>query len=294
MHSRTIGGRWQGSADNHVRLDPAAQQTGFVSDPNYDAVVGRLRTAGCVFAEDEARLLLDATTSAAELDRMVEQRAAGVPLEYLLGWVEFRGLRIGIRPGVFVPRQRTAFLVDEAAALVRAEGRTELVVVDLCCGSGALGLALVTELAPGTTSIALDAADVDPVAVACAQENLAPVGGRAHAGDLFTALPPRLRDRIDLLLCNTPYVPSHQIARMPPEAREHEPTTALDGGHDGLDIFRRVAAEAPQWLAPGGHLLVEISEDQEETAAAIAAEGGLSSSIAHCPDRYATAIICTR
>ncbi|WP_148280610.1 putative protein N(5)-glutamine methyltransferase [Nocardia cyriacigeorgica] len=265
-----------------------------MNDPNYDAVVGRLRTAGCVFAEDEARLLLGATTSAAELDRMVEQRASGVPLEYLLGWVEFRGLRINIRPGVFVPRQRTAFLVDEAAALARAEGRSELAVVDLCCGSGALGLALVTELAPDEIRIDLDAADIDPLAVACAQQNLEPVGGRAHQGDLFAALPPHLRGRVDILLCNTPYVPSHEIAQMPPEARDHEPVTALDGGHDGLDIVRRVAAEAPEWLAPGGHLLVEIGEEQDEAASAVATGAGLDSVIAHSPDRYATVIVCTR
>ncbi|TLF73153.1 putative protein N(5)-glutamine methyltransferase [Nocardia cyriacigeorgica] len=262
-------------------------------DPNFDAVVARLRAAGCVFAEDEARLLLDATTDRAGLDRLVERRAAGVPLEHLLGWVEFRGLRIGIRPGVFVPRQRTAFLVDEAAALARTAGRAELTVVDMCCGSGALGLALVTELAEQTSRIALDAADIDPVAVGCAQQNLEPIGGGAHQGDLFAALPPHLRGRIDILLCNTPYVPSSEIARMPPEARDHEPVAALDGGHDGLDIFRRVAAEAPEWLAPGGHLLVEISEEQEQTAAAIAADAGLTAVIAHSPELYATAIICT-
>ncbi|MBF6440336.1 putative protein N(5)-glutamine methyltransferase [Nocardia cyriacigeorgica] len=263
-----------------------------MNDLTFDAVVGRLRAAGCVFAEDEARLLLDATSSADELDRLVDQRASGVPLEHLLGWVEFRGIRVGIRAGVFVPRQRTAFLVDEAAARARAEGRTELVVVDLCCGSGALGLALVTELAE--MRIELDAADIDPVAVACARENLAPIGGRAHEGDLFAALPPALRGHIDILLCNTPYVPSDEIAHMPPEARDHEPATALDGGQDGLDIFRRVAAEASEWLAPGGHLLVEISEEQRSTATAIATDAGLTPRIAHSPDLYATIIVSTR
>ncbi|WP_280236648.1 putative protein N(5)-glutamine methyltransferase [Nocardia cyriacigeorgica] len=257
-------------------------------------IVTRLRTAGCVFAEDEARLLTEATDSADELDRLVAQRVSGVPLEYLLGWAEFRGIRVGVRPGVFVPRQRTAFLVDEAAASARAAGCDELVVVDLCCGSGALGLALVTELAKEMTRIDVDAADIDPVAVACARENLMPVGGRAHEGDLFAALPPRLRGRIDILLCNTPYVPSDEIARMPPEARDHEPTAALDGGADGLDIFRRVAAAAPEWLARGGQLLVEISVEQQDTAAAIAAGAGLTPKIAHSPDLYATAIVCAR
>ncbi|MFE3445944.1 putative protein N(5)-glutamine methyltransferase [Nocardia sp. NPDC059180] len=265
-----------------------------MSTVDTNEIVTRLRAAGCVFAEDEARLLTEATDSAEELDRLVAQRVEGVPLEYLLGWVEFRGIRVGVQAGVFVPRQRTAFLVDEAAALARAEGRDEFVVVDLCCGSGALGLALVTELANEVARIELDAADIEPVAVACARENLTSVGGRAHEGDLFAALPSRLRGRIDILLCNTPYVPSGEIARMPPEARDHEPATALDGGEDGLDIFRRVAAEATEWLAPGGHLLVEISEEQATTATSIATEAGLTPAIAHSPDLYATAIICTR
>ncbi|NEW39943.1 putative protein N(5)-glutamine methyltransferase [Nocardia cyriacigeorgica] len=277
-----------------MRLRRTPRQTGPVNTVDTSEIVTRLRAAGCVFAEDEARLLTEATRSADELDQLVAQRVSGVPLEHLLGWVEFRGIRVGVRTGVFVPRQRTAFLVDEAVALAHAESRDDLVVVDLCCGSGALGLALVSELADETSRIELNAADIDPVAVACARENLAAVGGRAYEGDLFAALPSQLRGRIDILLCNTPYVPSSEMEWMPPEARDHEPANALDGGDDGLDIFRRVAAEAPEWLAPGGHLLVEISEEQRPTATAIATGAGLIPRIAHSPDLYATVIICTR
>src|SRR3954462_3557379 len=102
-----------------------------------DVVVARLRAAGCVFAEDEARLLLAGAAPDA-LDALVARRVAGEPLEPLLGWAEFCGLRVAVAPGVFVPRRRTEALVEEAVALFRPGA----VVVDLCCGSGALGLAV--------------------------------------------------------------------------------------------------------------------------------------------------------
>lgn len=250
-------------------------------------VTALLRAAGCVFAEDEARLLLAAAGSDEELDDLVARRAAGAPLEYLLGWVEFGGLRVGVRPGVFVPRQRTVFLVDEAVALVRARP-DHPTVVDLCCGSGALGLALVHALA---RPLELVASDIDPVAVACARANLAPIGARVYRGDLFDALPDELRGRVDVLLANTPYVPTHRIAQLPPEARDHEPVTALDGGPDGLDVFRRVAAGAGAWLCPGGHLLIEIGVDQAATAAAILTEHGLTPRIARSTELDATVAI---
>ena len=142
------------------------------------AVVRRLRAAGCVFAEDEARLLLAEARTADQLDALVERRVAGEPLEHLLGWAEFAGLRIAVGPGVFVPRRRTEVLVAEAVALARPGA----VVVDLCCGSGAVGVAVASAV-PG---IELHAADVDPAAVACARANLAGLGGRAHRATCST------------------------------------------------------------------------------------------------------------
>jgi release factor glutamine methyltransferase len=250
------------------------------------SVVLRLRAAGCVFAEDEARLLAEAAGTPAELAGMVDRRVAGLPLEQILGWVEFCGLRLQLDPGVFVPRRRTEFLVRCAMPLVPAGG----VVLDLCCGCGALGTALGTEL-PG---VEVHAADVDPAAVACARRNLARVGGQVYCGDLFAPLPVTLRGRVDVLVANVPYVPTDAIALMPPEARNHEPRVALDGGDDGLDVARRVIAAARDWLAPGGSLLFEASERQADTALALLADAGFLPRIASDDEVGATVAVGAR
>ncbi len=250
------------------------------------AIVARLRAAGCVFAEDEARLLIAEARTPAELAGMVDRRVTGVPLEYILGWAEFCGLRIAVDPGVFVPRRRTEFLVLQAASLARRRA----VVLDLCCGSGALSVALVAAVG----GVELYAADIEPGAVACARRNLAPIGGEVFEGDLFEPLPIALRGRVDILMCNTPYVPTDAIAMMPPEARDYEPRVTLDGGADGLDVQRRVAASATRWLAPGGHLLVETGEEQASLTVEIFTKSGLVPRIASSDEFYATVVVGTR
>lgn len=229
-------------------------------NPAPASVAAALRAAGCVFAEDEARLILATARDPQETATMVARRASGLPLEHVLGWAEFGGLRIAVESGVFVPRRRTEFLVAEALA----QAPDASVVVDLCCGSGAVGAALAAVL----TGVELHAADIDPVAVRCADRNVAAYGGHAHEGDLFDALPADLRGRVGILAANVPYVPTEEVGLLPPEARDHEPLVALDGGGDGLDVLRRVAAGAPEWLAPGGCLLVETSERQAPSAVA--------------------------
>ncbi|MDQ4119711.1 MAG: putative protein N(5)-glutamine methyltransferase, partial [Actinomycetota bacterium] len=226
-------------------------------------VVRLLRAAGCVFAEEEADLLAEAASDRGALNALVARRVAGIPLEHLLGRVEFGGLRLAVSPGVFVPRRRTEAVVHEAAALVRARGAAP-VVVDLCCGAGAIAAALAEDLRRGGGPVPaeLHATEIDPVAVECARHNLAPYGGRVHAGDLDAPLPPALRGRVDVLVANVPYVPTGAIETMPPEARDHEPRRALDGGRDGLDVARRFVAAAPLWLGPGGAMLVETGEKQ--------------------------------
>lgn len=245
-------------------------------------IVGQLRAAGCVFAEDEARLLLDAARTPADLVAMVQRRTAGEPLEQIVGWVEFCGLRIALEPGVFVPRQRSALLVREAAS--RAPRHP--VVLDLCCGSGALGAALAAAVGP----VQLYAADIDPAAVRCARRN---VPGAVLQGDLFEPIPAEVRGTVDILLANVPYVPAGAIASLPPEAREHEPRAALDGGADGLDVLRRVSAGAAAWLAPGGHVLSETSAAQAPIAAAILTGDGLAGEVVQDEDLGATIVVGT-
>ncbi|MBP2352836.1 release factor glutamine methyltransferase [Kribbella aluminosa] len=234
------------------------------------AIVERLRASGCVFAEDEAALIAETARDATELAAMVDRRVAGEPLEYVVGWASFCGLRIAVEPGVFIPRRRTEFLVAEALRVVR-DGA---VVVDLGCGSGALGAAVAAR-----RSVSLYAADIEPVAVRCARRNLAPWGGTVSEGDLFAALPDELRGRIDVLLSNVPYVPTDEIRLLPPEARLHEPRVTLDGGPDGLATLRRVVAGAGEWLTPGGHLYVEMSDRQAPVAQAVMVAAGMTAEI---------------
>ena len=239
-----------------------------------------------MFAEDEARVLVDSSSSPDELATMVRRRAEGLPLEQVVGWAELCGRRYVVAPGVFVPRRRSELLVATAIALAYPGS----IVVDLCCGSGALGAAVAASVA----DIELHACDIDPAAVRCARENVAAVGGDAYEGDLYDPLPSRLRGRVDVLLANAPYVPSDAIALLPAEAREHEARIALDGGADGLDVHRRVAAGASDWLARGGSLLIETTEEQAPTMVAVFAERGLVARTVHSADLDATVIVAVR
>ncbi|ROP35425.1 putative protein N(5)-glutamine methyltransferase [Saccharothrix texasensis] len=244
-------------------------------------VVARLRAAGCVFAEDEARLLVAAARGPEELELLTARRVAGLPLEQVVGWAEFCGLRVVVEPGVFVPRRRTEFLVRVAVGVARSGS----VVVDLCCGSGAVGAAVVDRV-PG---VELHAVDVDPAAVACARRNVG--ADRVYAGDLYEPLPVSLAGRVDVLVANAPYVPTEAIGLMPPEAREHEPRVALDGGADGLDVQRRVIAGAARWLAPGGRLLVETGARQASGTVRAFAAGGLRGEVVSDEELSATVVI---
>ena len=257
----------------------------------HEILTARLRSAGCVFAEDEARLLIDAAPTPEALERMAGRRVAGLPLEHILGWAEFCGLRIAVDTGVFVPRRRTEFLVRQAAALLDASRMARgdapaPVVVDLCCGSGAVGAALAALAGPAE----LHCADIDPAAVSCARTNVLPLGGEVHEGDLYAPLPPGLRGRVRLLAVNAPYVPSADIETMPQEARVHEPRACLDGGADGLQVQRRVAAGARQWLAPGGHVLIETSFRQSAQTAGMLRRHGLAARVLRSEELGATVV----
>lgn len=239
-----------------------------------DPLADRLRAAGCVFAEDEAALLRGADSGTA-LESLVERRVAGEPLEYVLGWAQFRGRRLAVAPGVFVPRRRTEFLAASAEAALPRDG----VLVELCCG-----------VAPIAATVAAEAyaCDIDPAAVACARRNVP--AERVFLGDLYAALPASLAGQVDVLVANAPYVPGGEVALMPREARLFEHRVALDGGTDGLDVQRRIAAGARDWLAPGGTVIVETSRAQAERSAALLAAAGLAVEIVVDDDLDATAV----
>ena len=236
-----------------------------MSDP---LVVARLRAAGCVWAEDEATLLEEAAATSDQLESLVARRVAGEPLETVLGWVDFLGRQLVVARGVFVPRRRTELLARSAVERTRAVptscGRP--VVVEMCCGVAPVAASLEG------VDAEVHGGDLSEPALACARDN-AP-SARFHLGDLYDALPAGLLGRVHVLAANAPYVPTDRVAHMPPEARDHEPLIALDGGAEGVDLHRRLAADAPRWLAPGGVLLVETSPAQSGlTTGAMAAAG---------------------
>jgi len=237
-----------------------------------------------VFAEDEATLLVAEATDADHLESMVAGRVAGRPLEHILGWAEFRGRRIAVDSGVFVPRRRTGVLVD--AALARTHDHA--VVVELCCGAAAVGSALLAE---SPDRVELWASDIDPAALESARRNLGPLGGSVVLGDLFGGLPAALHHRVDLVVANAPYVPTGSIRAMPPEAREHEAVIALDGGIDGLDVQRRIITASPPWLAQGGALLIETSERQAPGTADLMRAAGLMPTVFRDEELDGTAVL---
>jgi release factor glutamine methyltransferase len=250
-----------------------------------DAVVATLRSAGCVWAEDEARLLLAEASSHEHLETLIGRRCAGEPLEHVVGWAELCGIRVRVAPGVFVPRRRTELLAFTALSLVP---RTDAVVVDACCGSGAIGAVLLRRF----PDLVLHATEVDAEAAEIARTNLPTAS--VHEGDLLATLPERLRGRIDLVVANAPYVPTAAIATLPPEARAHEPRVAYDGGADGLAVHRRLAAEARDWLVPTGAVVVEAAERQAVASAAAFAAQGFSTRVLHDADLEVCAVVAVR
>jgi release factor glutamine methyltransferase len=250
----------------------------------------RLAAAGCVSAKAEARWLLEEALgtgpgalagrrteplppeAAARLEEMVARRAAGEPLQYVIGWAPFGRLRLEVGPGVFVPRPETELVAERAARhlmAARRAGKAVPVAVDLCTGSGAIACFLAEEV-PGARVLATE---IDPAALAWARRNVRGRPIELLAGDLDEPLPADLRGRVDVLVANVPYVPAGAMPLLPHDVREHEPRLALDGGPDGLDVLRRVAALAPRWLAPGGWLVCEVGEGQREAVALLAAAG---------------------
>ena len=219
----------------------------------------------------EPRLTVDAARGNA-LRALVARRARQEPLQYLLGEAEFAGLPLGVGPGVFVPRPETEALVERALAALADGSRGPSaggpsagspVALDLCTGSGAVACALAARRG----DLLVWAVEREPTAAAWARANVARLGLDARVtvleGDLFAPLRGRgLAGRCDVVAANPPYLAESVLATLPADVRDWEPRVALDGGPDGTAVVGRLLEEAPDWLRPGGTLVVEIGEDQ--------------------------------
>jgi release factor glutamine methyltransferase len=225
---------------------------------------------------DRAALHLDparrlATPTITRYLSLVDRRAAREPLQYLLGWEDFHGIRLAVTPDVLVPRPETEDLVEWAIEVLR--DRPEPVVADLGTGSGAIACAIAHAL-PQAEVLAVE---VSAGALAVASRNVRELAlsSRVHllAGDLFAPLG-SIAAGLDLVVASPPYLPSAVLPSLPPEVSRHEPRAALDGGPDGLAVIRRVVSGAPPVLRRSGWLLMEIGDDQAGPVASLmAAEG---------------------
>ena len=251
----------------------------------------RLAAAGLECVPQDARRLLGAALGLHELAlyleprrtveaeatarfrALVERRAAHEPVQHLLGYEEFRGLRIAVTPDVLIPRPETEGLVERALELL-AERQSPL-VADIGTGSGAIACAL----AVARPDLEMLAVDQSLGALAVASENVRRLGlasrVRLLAGDLFGPLA-SLGGSLDMVVANPPYLPSGIIPTLPVEVEHFEPHLALDGGPDGLRVLRRLAAQAPRFLRPGAWLLMEIGEEQAGPLASLMAAEGFS------------------
>ncbi|MEA2828312.1 MAG: release factor glutamine methyltransferase [Actinomycetota bacterium] len=225
-------------------------------------IAARLSAAGCVAPDQEAAELVAAARDPEELEALVVRRMSGEPLAWLVGSVDFCGIRVAVHPGVYVPRWQSEALARRAAALLPPAG----VAVDLCTGAGAVACVLQAE-APSAVVVA---SDIDPRAVACALAN------RVHAlvGDLDQPLPATLRGEVDVMTAVVPYVPTDELSFLPRDVVAYEPRPALDGGPGGLRLLSAVVRLSPRWLRPGGWLLLELGGDQAPTVAAAMTAAG--------------------
>jgi release factor glutamine methyltransferase len=264
-------------------------ETRQIDSPRLCAEMLLAEVIGC----ERLRLYMDPDRPASEPERVRLRELVGralrhEPVQYLLGRGWFFGREFEVGPAVLVPRPSSETLVQEALSIAKSlQGEKPLRVLDLCTGSGCIGISLAAESrgrvrrgasplpepeereappAPSLQPIEVVATDLSAAALAVAAAN-----ARRHGvsdrielleGDLFGAVPPSERRSFDLICANPPYISDAEWERLDPTVREHEPAIALRGGRDGLDLLRRIVAEAPAWLRPGGAMLLELQFDQ--------------------------------
>ena len=196
---------------------------------------------------------------ARRFDTLVRRRAGGEPMAHILGWTEFRGLRIRVKPGAFVPRQSSEFTVEQAARRLR--GKKRPIAVDVATGIGPIALAV----AAAVPKAEVHGSDISGEAIRQARSNARELGLRNvefHRGDMFGSLPDRIRGKVDVITAHAPYVPKGEVADLPLEVRGFEPEDTLtDYSDHGLGLLTQIAEEAPEWLRPNGWVLLEVSPD---------------------------------
>lgn len=230
-------------------------------------------------ARIELYLQSDRPVTGEELARyreLIRRRGQGEPLQTLIGSVGFHSREFKVREGVFIPRPETELLVEAGLELLRPADHSLLAprAAEVGCGSGVIAVSLAAEV----PRLEIWATDVNEEAVALTARNAARHGvdGRVHplAGDLLQPVPAHLRGTLELLVSNPPYIRRDALAGLPREVR-HDPPVALDGGEDGLEVSRALAAAAPRWLAPGGWLALEIGADQGQSVPDLLQRAGL-------------------
>jgi release factor glutamine methyltransferase len=195
---------------------------------------------------------------------LIERRAGREPLQYILGSTEFMSLPFETRPGVFIPRPETETLVEHADRMLRDFPLHQpLSALDLCCGSGIIGVSLAHRIGNlGVTAVDVSA-DAVELTAQNARKNDVVERVRVVQSDAFRYLE-NWSEKMTAILCNPPYIETGNLARLPREVREHEPMLALDGGDDGLDFYRRVVPLLRPRLAPGGFVMFEIGDTQAD------------------------------
>ena len=250
-----------------------------LSDYGIENGAGDARTLlGHVLSMDRTRLFLAQSQpvsdpDAAAYEEMLRRREAGEPLQYITGEQDFMGLTFHVDPRVLIPRQDTEPMVEEALEYLAACDHREgpLRVLDICTGSGAIGLA-IAKLAD---QVQVTCTDLSTEALAAAEANAKSLGlsdVRFLQGDLLAAVPEG--ETFHMILSNPPYIPSKVIGGLQVEIREHEPMLALDGGEDGLDPYRILIPQLADRLEDGGVAMLEIGDDQGPAVKALFAEQG--------------------
>lgn len=258
----------------------------FCMDPKIDAqelycyLTGLDKVSLFLKAEEE----VDPETEEKYME-LIRRRAERIPLQHITGVQEFMGYTFKVNPHVLIPRQDTETLVTEAAKTIQStpreklsffeklKGRKEWDVLDLCCGSGAVGISL----AKICSNVKVTATDISAEAVETAEANAEDlrVKVRFLTGDMFEPVKGR---KFDMIVSNPPYIRTNMISILQEEVKDHEPLNALDGGRDGLDFYRTIVEKAADFLKPEGFLLVEIGHDQGEDLRKMLKDSGKYSS----------------